>query len=196
MGLANALAALNAGIDRFDASLGGCPYAPGASGNICTEDLVHMFQRMGLNTGVDLDRLLQCAADLPQLVGHDVPGSVLKAGKADRRYPRPKWKPAFERGRSACWTVWRHERSEAVGTDRFCCGTLEITCRRNAEAWRVPKAQLWVVRLIEWLGRSTAMLAAGLFKTFTIQLDLDLPIDFVEYIHLESVSRGLYYLSE
>jgi hydroxymethylglutaryl-CoA lyase len=89
MGLANALAALNAGIDRFDASLGGlggCPYAPGASGNICTEDLVHMFQRMGLNTGVDLDGLLQCAADLPQLVGHDVPGAVLKAGKADRRY--------------------------------------------------------------------------------------------------------------
>ncbi|WP_312680291.1 hydroxymethylglutaryl-CoA lyase [Stutzerimonas nitrititolerans] len=94
MGLANALAALNAGIDRFDASLGGlggCPYAPGASGNICTEDLVHMFQRMGLDTGVDLDRLLHCAADLPQLVGHEVPGSVLKAGKADRRYPKPKW---------------------------------------------------------------------------------------------------------
>jgi len=52
---------------------------------------VHMFQRMGLNTAVDLDRLLQCAADLPQLVGHDVPGAVLKAGKADRRYPKPKW---------------------------------------------------------------------------------------------------------
>ncbi|EQM72310.1 hydroxymethylglutaryl-CoA lyase [Pseudomonas stutzeri] len=94
MGLANALAAMNAGIDRFDASLGGlggCPYAPGASGNICTEDLVHMFQRMGLNTGVDLDKLLQCAASLPALVGHDVPGTVLKAGKADRRYPKPKW---------------------------------------------------------------------------------------------------------
>ncbi len=94
MGLANALAALNAGIDRFDASLGGlggCPYAPGASGNICTEDLVHMFQRMGLDTGVDLDSLLQCAASLPELVGHDVPGAVLKAGKADRRYPKPKW---------------------------------------------------------------------------------------------------------
>ncbi|WP_301360230.1 hydroxymethylglutaryl-CoA lyase [Stutzerimonas nitrititolerans] len=94
MGLANALAALNAGIDRFDASLGGlggCPYAPGASGNICTEDLVHMFQRMGQATGVDLDQLLQCAASLPELVGHEVPGSVLKAGKADRRYPKPKW---------------------------------------------------------------------------------------------------------
>ncbi|HBB78489.1 hydroxymethylglutaryl-CoA lyase [Stutzerimonas xanthomarina] len=94
MGLANALAALNAGIDRFDASLGGlggCPYAPGASGNICTEDLVHMFQRMGMETGVDLDLLLQCASSLPDLVGHEVPGAVLKAGKSDRRYPKPKW---------------------------------------------------------------------------------------------------------
>jgi hydroxymethylglutaryl-CoA lyase len=94
MGLANALAALNAGIDRFDVSLGGlggCPYAPGASGNICTEDLVHMFHRMGLDTGVDLDKLLQCAASLPELVGHEVPGAVLKAGKSDRRYPKPKW---------------------------------------------------------------------------------------------------------
>lgn len=94
MGLANALAALNAGIDRFDASLGGlggCPYAPGASGNICTEDLVHMFQRMGLNTGVDLDALLMAAARLPELIAHDVPGAILKAGKSNRRYPKPKW---------------------------------------------------------------------------------------------------------
>ena len=97
MGLANALAALNAGIDRFDASLGGlggCPYAPGASGNICTEDLVHMFERMGLDTGVDLDHLLTVASALPALVGHDVPGAILKAGKADRRYPRPQWMSA------------------------------------------------------------------------------------------------------
>lgn len=94
MGLANAVAALQAGIDRFDASLGGlggCPYAPGASGNICTEDLVHMFQRMGLNTGVDLDALLAAAQRLPDLIGHDVPGAILKAGKSDRRYPEPKW---------------------------------------------------------------------------------------------------------
>ncbi|SFU16975.1 hydroxymethylglutaryl-CoA lyase [Pseudomonas marincola] len=94
MGLANAIAALNAGVDRFDASLGGlggCPYAPGASGNICTEDLVHMFQRMGFDTGVDLDALLAAAASLPELLGHDVPGAILKAGKSDRRYPKPKW---------------------------------------------------------------------------------------------------------
>ncbi|HCP54948.1 MAG: hydroxymethylglutaryl-CoA lyase [Pseudomonadaceae bacterium] len=94
MGLANAIAALNAGVDRFDASLGGlggCPYAPGASGNICTEDLVHMFQRMGFDTGVDLDALLAAAATLPELLGHDVPGAILKAGKSDRRYPKQKW---------------------------------------------------------------------------------------------------------
>jgi hydroxymethylglutaryl-CoA lyase len=92
MGLANALAGLNAGIDRYDASLGGlggCPYAPGATGNVCTEDLVHMLQTMGCNTGVDLDALLACAAQLPALIGHDVSGQVLKAGKSDRRYSPP-----------------------------------------------------------------------------------------------------------
>jgi hydroxymethylglutaryl-CoA lyase len=90
MGLANALAALEAGIDHFDASLGGlggCPFAPGASGNVCTEDLVHMFDAMGHATGVDLERLLALAAGLPALVGHEVPGQILKAGPATRRYP-------------------------------------------------------------------------------------------------------------
>jgi hydroxymethylglutaryl-CoA lyase len=92
MGLANALAALEAGIDRFDASLGGlggCPFAPGATGNVCTEDLVHMLETMGYETGVDLDALLLIAADLPGLVGHEVPGQVLKAGRSTRRYPVP-----------------------------------------------------------------------------------------------------------
>ncbi len=91
MGLANALAALDAGIDRFDASLGGlggCPFAPGASGNVCTEDLVHMFQAMGYSTGVDLDALLALARTLPSIVGHDVPGQVIKAGPSTRRYAR------------------------------------------------------------------------------------------------------------
>ena len=92
MGLANALAAWQAGIVRFDASLGGlggCPYAPGATGNVCTEDLVHMFEQMGVSTGVDLDALLAASAMLPALVGHDTPGQVVKAGKADRRYSMP-----------------------------------------------------------------------------------------------------------
>ncbi|MFI0473853.1 hydroxymethylglutaryl-CoA lyase [Halomonas sp. HMF6819] len=92
MGLSNALAAWQAGITRFDAALGGlggCPFAPGATGNVCTEDLVHMFEAMGVDTGVDLDALLEVAATLPELVGHDVPGQVVKAGKWDRRYPMP-----------------------------------------------------------------------------------------------------------
>jgi len=62
MALANAYAALVAGIDRFDASaggLGGCPFAPGATGNVATEDLVHMFHRMGVDTGVDLEKLYE-----------------------------------------------------------------------------------------------------------------------------------------
>ncbi|CAO1668442.1 hydroxymethylglutaryl-CoA lyase [Vreelandella maris] len=93
MGLANALAAWQAGISRFDASLGGlggCPFAPGATGNVCTEDLVHMFESMGVDTGVDLDALLEIAVTLPDLIGHDVPGQVVKAGKSTRRYAMPE----------------------------------------------------------------------------------------------------------
>ena len=93
MGLANALAAWQAGISRFDASLGGlggCPFAPGATGNVCTEDLVHMFESMGVDTGVDLDALLEIAVTLPDLIGHDVPGQVAKAGKSTRRYAMPE----------------------------------------------------------------------------------------------------------
>jgi hydroxymethylglutaryl-CoA lyase len=93
MGLANALAALQAGIDRFDASLGGlggCPFAPGASGNVCTEDLVHMLDAMGFDTGIDLDALLSLARCMPEIVGHDVPGQVLKAGRFTRRFSAPE----------------------------------------------------------------------------------------------------------
>ena len=64
MGLANALAAVNSGINRFDSSLGGlggCPYAPGATGNICTEELVHMFDLMGFDTNMQIDTLLECS---------------------------------------------------------------------------------------------------------------------------------------
>ncbi len=92
MGLANGLAAYQAGIRQFDASLaglGGCPFAPGASGNVCTEDLVHMFHAMGLNTGVDLNALIAVANEIPEIVGHSVSGQVMKAGVWDRRYPLP-----------------------------------------------------------------------------------------------------------
>ena len=92
MGFANVLAALDAGVGRFDSSLGGiggCPFAPGASGNICTEDLVHMLEAMGVPTGVDLDALLAVARDLPGLLGHEVAGQIIKAGKTTDLHPRP-----------------------------------------------------------------------------------------------------------
>jgi hydroxymethylglutaryl-CoA lyase len=90
--LANVIAAIDAGADRFDASLGGmggCPYAPGASGNVCTEDIVHALALMGYDTGVDLPRLLAAAGRLPALIGHDVPSQVLKAGRRQDLHPKP-----------------------------------------------------------------------------------------------------------
>ncbi|MCZ2498632.1 hydroxymethylglutaryl-CoA lyase [Xylophilus sp. Kf1] len=92
MGLANLLASIAAGADRFDASLGGlggCPYAPGASGNVCTEEVVHALGLMGYDTGCDLDLLLQAAARLPALVGHEVPSQLLKAGPRLALHPPP-----------------------------------------------------------------------------------------------------------
>ena len=92
MGLANILAAVQSGITRFDGSLGGlggCPYAPGASGNISSEDAIHMLDAMGYETGIDLDALLAIAKQLPQIVGHGVPGQVLKAGRIHDLHPIP-----------------------------------------------------------------------------------------------------------
>ena len=93
MALANTLAALAAGVNRFDASLGGlggCPYAPGASGNVCTEDLVHMLELMGYETGMDLHRVLAASARLPGLIGHDTPSQILRAGRRLDLHPIPE----------------------------------------------------------------------------------------------------------
>jgi hydroxymethylglutaryl-CoA lyase len=92
MGLANVLAAVQGGIVRFDGSLGGlggCPYAPGASGNISSEDAIHMLDAMGYDTGIDLLRLLAVARQMPQIVGHEVPGQVAKAGRIQDLHPAP-----------------------------------------------------------------------------------------------------------
>jgi hydroxymethylglutaryl-CoA lyase len=86
-GLANVLAALQLGVADFDASvggLGGCPYAPGATGNIASEELVHMVEDMGVATGVDLDALIEVAARAEQMVGHTLPSQVLRAGPRSR----------------------------------------------------------------------------------------------------------------
>lgn len=94
MGLANVLASVQEGIDRFDGSLGGlggCPYAPGATGNICSEDAIHMLNAMGHDTGIDLPRLLDVARRLPSIVGHEVPGQVAKAGPITQLHPAPAY---------------------------------------------------------------------------------------------------------
>ncbi|HET7483277.1 MAG TPA: hydroxymethylglutaryl-CoA lyase [Actinomycetota bacterium] len=86
-GLANVLAALDLGIDYFDASvggMGGSPFASGATGNVATEDLVHMLTDMGIDTGIDLDKLLDAARIAQSFIAGELPSKVLKAG--------PRWK--------------------------------------------------------------------------------------------------------
>ena len=87
-GLANAYAAVVAGVSALDSSaggIGGCPFAPAATGNIPTEDLVYMLERMGVSTGIDLDKLLATGEWLQQTLGRNVPGMLLKAGG----FPKP-----------------------------------------------------------------------------------------------------------
>ena len=93
MALANVLAALQAGVTEFDSSvggLGGCPFAPGATGNISTEDLVHMLDLMGVRSGVDLDSMLAVAREVREIVGHPLESAVARAGKADDLHEAPQ----------------------------------------------------------------------------------------------------------
>jgi hydroxymethylglutaryl-CoA lyase len=89
-GLANVLAALALGVTDLDASvggLGGCPYAPGATGNIATEELVHMVHDMGIDTGIDLEAMIEAAAAAERIVGRELPSQVLRAGPRTRTVP-------------------------------------------------------------------------------------------------------------
>jgi hydroxymethylglutaryl-CoA lyase len=100
MGLANTIAAIEAGVSRLDTSLGGiggCPYAPGASGNVATEDVVHMLEWMGYDTGVNLGGVIEAAAILEKLTGHPLPAQVSTAGPRLRRHLPP---PDFEETRA------------------------------------------------------------------------------------------------
>jgi hydroxymethylglutaryl-CoA lyase len=93
LGLVNILAAYDVGACRFDAALGGmggCPFAPGASGNVCTEDLVNLCHEIGLDTGLDFAALLRLSSQLPRLIGHEVPGQVVKAGRPLDLHPVPE----------------------------------------------------------------------------------------------------------
>jgi hydroxymethylglutaryl-CoA lyase len=88
--LVNAYAAIERGVRRFDTSvggLGGSPFAAGAAGNLATEDLVHLLDDLGMNTGIDLDRLLEVSADVARIVGHAVPSRVAAAGPRSRLTP-------------------------------------------------------------------------------------------------------------
>jgi len=103
MGLVNTVAAVEAGIRRFDMSLGGiggCPYAPGATGNVATEDVVHMLQCMGYDTGMDLAGLIGTAVALEALLQHDLPAQVSRAGqRLTRHAPPPDFNDIVARAR-------------------------------------------------------------------------------------------------
>ena len=92
LGLINVMAAYEAGAIRFDAALGGlggCPFAPGASGNVCTEDLVNLCREIGVETGLDIEGLIALSRELPSMLGHAVAGQVAKAGLASHLHPAP-----------------------------------------------------------------------------------------------------------
>jgi hydroxymethylglutaryl-CoA lyase len=92
-GAANLLAALQNGITAFEASfggLGGCPFAPGASGNVCTEDMAHMLSAMGVQTGIDLPALIEAVRSAEQIMGLTFPGQVIKAGRSCDLHPFPQ----------------------------------------------------------------------------------------------------------
>jgi len=105
--LANCLVAVAMGVTTVDSSvggLGGCPYAPGAAGNLATEDLVSMLHAMGIDTGIDLDRLIDCSRMAAAFVGHELPSKYLKAhlGKQGRaRRQAEKAAPRAEGGAGA-----------------------------------------------------------------------------------------------
>ena len=84
MALANIVTAIQAGIRMFDgafAGLGGCPFAPGASGNVASEDVIHMLHEMGIDTGIDLLKAMDTARLAAEFVGHPAASTVLKAGR-------------------------------------------------------------------------------------------------------------------
>ena len=89
IGLANVVVGLELGVREFESSiagLGGCPFAPGATGNICTEDLVYLLEESGYDTGIDLDALIRVAREVEALIGRPLPGQVMKAGPRLRKY--------------------------------------------------------------------------------------------------------------
>jgi hydroxymethylglutaryl-CoA lyase len=92
LGLVNVYEALNMGLNIFESSvggLGGCPFAPGATGNVCTEDLVYLMDELGLTSGIDLVELIKVAKRVEEVVGRDLPGQLMKAGRRLDLHPLP-----------------------------------------------------------------------------------------------------------
>ncbi len=90
LGLVNVMTGLRLGIDRYEsaaAGLGGCPFAAGATGNICTEDLVYMLAELGIETGIDLEALIEVAKDMERCLGRPLPGQLMRAGPRTRLHP-------------------------------------------------------------------------------------------------------------
>src|SRR5687767_1690787 len=117
-GQANALAAVQAGVTQLDSSvggLGGCPFAPGASGNIATEELVYMLEESGVRTGMDLDAVLAAARVTEHAVGHELPSSLYRAGgrsvprtvEGAGRPPRTPTGSSPRRGGGGAWALRR-----------------------------------------------------------------------------------------
>ena len=119
MGGVNTIAAIDAGIRRFDMSLGGiggCPYAPGASGNVATEDIVHMLDCMGYDTGLDVQGLIEAAGVLEGLVGHPLPAQVSRAGvRLTRHLPPVDFEQIVERARGRIRTTFKPVQSGCPG---------------------------------------------------------------------------------
>lgn len=89
IGLVNVMAGLDCGIDSYESSLGGlggCPFAPNATGNICTEDLVYLLNETGIETGIDLGKMIHIANHLESILGRTLPGQVMKAGPRQALY--------------------------------------------------------------------------------------------------------------
>ncbi len=89
IGLANVMTGLNLGITDYEScfgGMGGCPFAPNATGNICSEDLIYLLHEMGIDTGINLDQLINIAKRVETLVGHRLPGQVMRAGPRLLKY--------------------------------------------------------------------------------------------------------------
>ena len=85
MAMANMIAAMDAGMTQFDTSfggLGGCPFVPGAAGNLSTEDVVHLCDESGIATGIDILKIMELSRRLQTLLGHDLDSYILRAGRS------------------------------------------------------------------------------------------------------------------